>query len=157
MPQPNIKKTSLNQSLISWIILILVIAICGVAIFIAIRRDGSLFPQEEKSTPTQENQNVNVEVTVSIPEELEKELKAKGPIVTILKEELNPIEVTIKKGESVSWFNADSAEHQLTSEGFIKSDKLKQRSIVTMPINIEGTFEYTIDNNDNLKGKIIVK
>lgn len=66
-----------------------------------------------------------------------------------------PAEITIKKGESVTWTNKDSAAHDVTSATF-KSDLLSKGQSFEQVFNDVGTFEYSCTPHPYMKGKVIV-
>ena len=66
-----------------------------------------------------------------------------------------PAEITIKKGETVTWTNKDSAKHDVSSDTF-NSDLLAQDQSFEQTFNDVGTFEYSCTPHPYMKGKIIV-
>lgn len=80
---------------------------------------------------------------------------ATGNTVIMQDHTFTPAEITIKKGETVTWTNKDSAKHDVTSDTF-KSDLLAQDQSFEQTFNDVGTFEYSCTPHPYMKGKIIV-
>ncbi len=64
--------------------------------------------------------------------------------------------VTIKKGESVTWKNYDSAQHNVVSAEF-ESPLLSKDKTFTQQFNKEGTYEYYCSLHPSMRGKVVVE
>ena len=67
-----------------------------------------------------------------------------------------PAELTIQKGESVTWINQDSADHTVTGTSF-DSGSLSNGKVFKQTFNETGTFDYHCTYHPSMKGKVIVK
>jgi len=77
-------------------------------------------------------------------------------MVTIQEFKFNPAEITIQKGETITWINEDSATHNVTGTA-INSGSLAKGQSFKQTFNDTGTFDYSCTVHPNMKGKIIVK
>ena len=66
-----------------------------------------------------------------------------------------PAEITIKKGESVTWTNKDAIKHNVASTTFT-SELLGQGQSFTKTFNDVGTFDYHCTPHPYMTGKVIV-
>ncbi|MHC1718660.1 MAG: cupredoxin family copper-binding protein [Acidaminococcaceae bacterium] len=76
--------------------------------------------------------------------------------VTIHEFKFNPAEITIQKGETITWINEDSVTHTVTGTG-INSGSLEKGKTFKKTFNETGTFDYICTPHPYMKGKIIVK
>lgn len=76
--------------------------------------------------------------------------------VTIQDFKFNPAEITIQKGDTITWINNDSAAHTVTGTG-INSGSLEKGKSFKQTFNETGTFDYHCTPHPSMKGKIIVK
>lgn len=67
-----------------------------------------------------------------------------------------PAEMTINKGETVTWTNEDSATHDVASDTF-KSDSMKKGDTFSYTFNETGTFDYICSFHPSMKGTVIVQ
>lgn len=69
-----------------------------------------------------------------------------------------PETLTIKKGETLTWTNKDSAPHTVTSisGSELNSPSLSKDQTYSHTFNTLGTFEYRCNFHTSMKGKIIV-
>ena len=80
----------------------------------------------------------------------------KGMNTVIIKEfEFQPKELTIQKGEKVTWTNEDSANHTITSTSFDSGNIGKGKSY-EYTFDTAGIFEYACKIHPSMKGTIIV-
>ncbi len=65
----------------------------------------------------------------------------------------------IKKGDTITWTNQDSAPHTVTSISGteLKSDTLNKGDTYSHTFNTAGTFEYRCNFHTSMKGTIIVE
>lgn len=66
-----------------------------------------------------------------------------------------PAEITIKKGETITWINKDSAKHDVTSKTFV-SGLLSIDQSFLQTFNEVGTFDYNCTQHPNMTGQVIV-
>lgn len=76
--------------------------------------------------------------------------------VTILNFSFSPSSLTIKKGESVTWLNEDSAPHAINFETF-SSDTFSKGESYSKTFNEAGSFNYYCSIHPSMIGKIIVE
>ncbi|MEL4106625.1 plastocyanin/azurin family copper-binding protein [Oscillospiraceae bacterium WX1] len=76
--------------------------------------------------------------------------------VNIQNFEFQPAEITVNKGETVTWINQDSAGHDVVGNSF-KSDILQKGQSFQQTFNETGTFEYRCPIHSGMAGKVIVK
>jgi len=71
----------------------------------------------------------------------------------------NPAEVTINKGDSVSWLNSDSSQHIVVSDtaGLFDSGLLAKGASFQHIFNEAGTYNYHCSVHPSMTGKIIVQ
>lgn len=67
-----------------------------------------------------------------------------------------PAEITIRKGETITWNNQDSVAHTVTGSAF-QSELLSTGQSFSQIFSEEGTFEYICKPHPYMKGKIIVQ
>ena len=68
----------------------------------------------------------------------------------------NPDTLTIKEGESVTWTNQDSAQHNIKIGDFISKTIGKGESI-DYKFDQKGSYDYICGIHPSMKGKIIVE
>lgn len=81
---------------------------------------------------------------------------AEKNIVTIQNFKFKPAEITIQKGETITWINEDSITHTVTGTG-INSGSLNKGQSFKQTFNDAGTFNYNCTTHPYMKGKITVK
>ena len=81
---------------------------------------------------------------------------AEKNIVTIHEFKFNPAEITIQKGEAITWINEDSVTHTVTGTA-INSGPLENGKSFKQTFNEMGTFDYSCTPHPYMKGKVIVK
>ena len=66
--------------------------------------------------------------------------------------------LSIKRGDSVTWTNVESASHTITSDGNteLSSQPLSQGKSYTHKFRSQGTYAYHCAFHPEMKGKIIV-
>lgn len=86
--------------------------------------------------------------------------------ITITSQGFNPPTITIKKGESVTWVNNDTVNHQVNSDNhpthllypiLNKVGLIKPSESKSLTFDTAGTYTYHDHLNAALVGKIIVK
>jgi amicyanin len=78
-----------------------------------------------------------------------------GNTVIMLDHKFQPEEITIKKGDTVTWTNKDSAKHDITGLTF-GSELLSKDQSFQQIFNEVGTFDYSCTPHPYMKGKVIV-
>lgn len=68
----------------------------------------------------------------------------------------SPAEITIQKGETITWINQDSAAHTVTGKN-INSGSLTKGQSFKQTFNEAGVFDYNCTPHPSMTGKIIVK
>ena len=81
---------------------------------------------------------------------------AEKNIVTIHEFKFNPAEITIQKGEAITWINEDSVTHTVTGTA-INSGPLEKGKSFKQTFNEMGTIDYSCTQHPYMKGKVIVK
>ena len=76
--------------------------------------------------------------------------------VTIQDFKFNPGEITIQKGETITWINQDSVTHTVTGT-VINSGSLTKGQSFKQTFNEAGVFDYNCTPHPAMTGKIIVK
>lgn len=79
-----------------------------------------------------------------------------GQSVIMQNRAFSPAEISIKKGETVTWTNGESSVHNVVSVTF-KSDTMKKGDTFSYTFNETGTFDYTCTFHPGMDGKVIVK
>ncbi|MHC1760108.1 MAG: cupredoxin family copper-binding protein [Negativicutes bacterium] len=67
-----------------------------------------------------------------------------------------PAEITIRKGETVTWINQDSVRHTATGKYF-DSGLLSKGQSFAQTFNEAGTFDYICTPHPNMKGRVLVQ
>ena len=67
-----------------------------------------------------------------------------------------PAEITIRKGETVTWINQDSVRHTATGKYF-DSGLLSKGQSFTQTFNEAGAFDYICTPHPSMKGRVIVQ
>ena len=81
---------------------------------------------------------------------------ANGNTVIIQDFKFQPAEITIKKGETITWTNNDSAKHTATCDTF-DSGLLAKGESFSYTFNETGTFDYICTPHPYMKGKVQVE
>ncbi len=76
-------------------------------------------------------------------------------IVNIQGNQFSPVEITIKKGDSITWTNKDSVGHTIVSTTF-QSTMLETGQSFTQAFSTVGTYEYHCSVHPSMVGKVIV-
>lgn len=78
--------------------------------------------------------------------------------VTIQNFAFSPASLTIKKGESVTWTNQDSAPHQIVSDsGTFQGNTISQGQTYFFTFDTAGQFPYHCSIHPSMKGTIVVE
>jgi amicyanin len=76
--------------------------------------------------------------------------------VTIKDFAFGPSSLTVKKGDTVTWTNQDSAPHQIAGTNF-KSEMLSNGGTYSFTFNEAGTFDYHCSIHPLMKGTVVVQ
>lgn len=140
-----------------WIIVVVIILILGAGFY--------YFQFLQNKTDSQP-------VTISVPSPSSQEAsptpaeQTQKNTITITANGFSPAEITVKAGESVTWVNSDSSDHQVNSAphpthtdyqplntvGLIKAGESKSLIFPTA-----GTYKYHDHLNPQLTGTVIVE
>jgi plastocyanin len=77
--------------------------------------------------------------------------------VSIANFAFSPASVTIKKGDSVTWTNNDSATHTVTGDGGISSGDIAQGKTYTKKFDTVGSFAYRCAIHPSMTGTVVVQ
>lgn len=142
------KVPSKGNSMI-WIAVVAVVVIVGIVYF---SRGGNR-ATSPASAPAD---------TSSVSETAKDSSQNNAPIsataVTIQNFAFSPASLTIKKGESVTWTNEDSAPHQIASDSnAFSGNAISKGQTYSFTFNDAGEFDYHCAIHPSMKGKIIVQ
>ncbi|UWG96599.1 cupredoxin family copper-binding protein [Dehalobacter sp. DCM] len=70
--------------------------------------------------------------------------------------QFQPAEITIQKGEAITWIYKDAVGHTATGKSF-DSGLLNQDQLYKQTFNEAGTFDYLCTPHPYMKGKVIVQ
>lgn len=76
--------------------------------------------------------------------------------VSIKDYKFQPAEITIKKGDTVTWTNMDVVPHDVKSGDF-ESPDLKKGETYSKTFDRTGTFDYLCKIHPGMKGKVTVQ
>ncbi len=83
---------------------------------------------------------------------------AGGAQVTIKGFAFDPVTVTIKVGESVTWTNQDSADHTVTADnGEFKSSSLGNGATFSFTFTKAGSYPYHCSIHSSMTGTVVVQ
>jgi plastocyanin len=80
--------------------------------------------------------------------------------VTISGFQFNPDKITVKKGDSVTFVNQDSAPHTVTPEkekAFAGTERILKGESVTIKFDATGEQKYYCAIHPSMKGRVIVR
>lgn len=79
-----------------------------------------------------------------------------GARVDMIDTEFDPVTITIKVGESVTWVNQDPVSHDaVAGDGSWKTDILGEGDSATITFNTPGTYPYICTLHAGMKGTVI--
>lgn len=82
---------------------------------------------------------------------------AKSQSISISGFAFSPADLTVHVGDTVTWTNADSAVHTVTSDdGAFASENMNEGGTFAFTFNKEDTFSYFCANHASMKGTITV-
>jgi len=139
--------------------IVVLVVIAGAVAFYFVRQT-SLFQTVQAPAPTEEKtpaKEKNTTEEVKIPKEVEKDLEKKGVVVKIVSSGFEPEEVTVKKGEKISFINSNTKVHKIESDSVFKTGEMKSGDIWTFPCNEQGTFTFHLSEDPKIEGKVIVE
>jgi len=73
--------------------------------------------------------------------------------------EFNPAEVSVSKGDTVTWVNEDSVGHDVTGDSFKSGDPggLQNGDTFKFTFKKAGTFDYVCTVHPGMDGSVVVK
>lgn len=83
-------------------------------------------------------------------------LKTGSTAITIQNFSFNPDTLTVKTGDTVTWTNNDSVNHQIKSDTF-NSVPLNTNQTFSFTFTNAGTYNYSCAIHPSMTGKIIVE
>ena len=87
-----------------------------------------------------------------------KDDKEKPHKITIRSSAFEPRMLTIRKGQSVQWTNADNSDHSIrANDGSFKSGTLKRKQTYEYTFKKTGKFPYACMLHPREKGTIVVE
>lgn len=139
-------KTKKVSSLYLACVLILILAGCGGS-------QALSSPQSSLSKPLA----VPAASTILTPSAASPTSASAAPnTVTMGNRKFIPSEITISKGETVTWINTDSIAHNVVGNKF-NSGTLGRGQSFSYTFNEAGTFDYVCTFHPGMTGKVIVK
>jgi len=153
-------RTKLMKKKIPTVLGIVVLVVIAGAVAFYFVRETSVFQTVQAPALTEEKTPAKEEGAaeeVKIPKEVEKDLEKKGVVVKVTASGFEPKEVTVKKGEKISFVNSDTKVHKIESDSDFKTDEMKSGDIWTFPCNEQGTFAYHLSKYPEIEGKVIVE
>jgi plastocyanin len=83
---------------------------------------------------------------------------AKDHKVSIKDVSFSPKEVKVKKGDTVTWTNADERDHTVTADdGSFKSGKLGDGAAFRQKFDKPGRYKYHCDYHPRMKAAVVVE
>ena len=140
------------------LIVIGIIMMAGILIFLLGNSQtndlDSNIEESESENQAPEKENIN-----SIEQNNQSNIQTAEHVIEIKNFAYNPIELKIKKGDTIIWVNKDSAWHTVTSDNGneLKSKLLNKEESYTHSFMEAGTFDYHCTPHSYMKGKIIVE
>ena len=130
----------------SWLISVIIIILITGGIYLLARKEKA----EAPAVPVANNLSTNNQISANIPQERD---------VNIENFSFSPLELKIKKGETVMWLNKDSAAHTIVSDSGneLSSATLSKGKIYFHTFNSTGTFAYHCGIHPSMKARIIVE
>ena len=136
-------------------IVIIILIIIGVLIF-----NSAKAPTVTNTTSTTNTTNTTLIIPVvtstSTVTETAPVTSAKNYSVSIANFAFNPTTLNVKKGDSVTWTNNDSAPHQILGSGF-ESAVLGNGQSYKFTFVTAGTFNYICNIHKSMKGTVVVQ
>jgi plastocyanin len=146
VPQED-EKTPPKGSSTVWLVIVVVIIVIGVFYFYR----GKYQATSPTSTPTPAASSPKTNTA-------QDNALANTGAVTIQNFAFSPASLTVKKGESVTWTNEDSAPHQIVSDnGKFQGPSFSKGQTYSFAFNDAGTFPYHCSIHPMMKATIIVQ
>ncbi len=109
-----------------------------------------------KSTPAASPSQQTASAAASAPQASASNSSAAKNAVSMKNFKFDPAEITINKGDTVTWTNNDSATHDAASATF-KSGNMAKGQTFSFTFTTVGTFDYDCTFHAGMTGKVIVK
>ena len=132
------------------IIIVVAVVAAGAIYFLQQPSDQNIYSNNSPAPSTQNNSPAP-----QTPAE-EENASPKTYNITLQNFSFNPSELNIKKGDTVTWTNQDSAPHTILANSF-QSNTLSKGQNFSFTFNASGAFEYICSIHPSMKGKIIVQ
>ena len=68
-----------------------------------------------------------------------------------------PATITVQRGDTVTWRNADVVPHTATAAGKFDSGNIAAGQSVSRKLDQPGEFDYVCSYHPGMKGKVVVK
>jgi plastocyanin len=94
---------------------------------------------------------------LSNPNSPKKDQASQEKIVYIKNLNFDPNNITIKKGDKITWINMDQMQHTATSVGKFDSGVIAIGQSYSKVFTESGQYDYTCTLHSSMKGKIIVE
>ena len=133
-----------NRVLLVGLLLLLIAAIitaCGTA-------------PNVRTTQTTEKATQTAQTTTQTAEKTTQTMEKNTVFIKDFK--FQPAEITIQKGETITWINQDSARHTATGKSF-DSGLLSKGEAFKQTFNEAGVFDYICTPHPYMKGKVTVQ
>lgn len=106
--------------------------------------------QPPAEIPIENNQGVQEPVVERTPQTFNIKIKSYA---------FSPVELRIKKGDTIIWTNNDVVSHTVTSSSGseLNSEALSQEETYSHTFNAQGAYEYYCKPHPFMKAKIIVE
>lgn len=109
------------------------------------------------TTPKTEKAAKTAQTTQTTTQAAEKATQPSEKNIVFIKDfKFQPAEITIQKGETITWTNQDSARHTATGKSF-DSGLLSKGESFKQTFNEAGVFDYICTPHPYMKGKVIVQ
>lgn len=82
---------------------------------------------------------------------------AANPEIKIEGMKFAPATITVQKGDTVTWRNADTVPHTATAAGKFDAGTIAPGKTVSKKMDTAGEFDYVCSFHPNMKGKLVVK
>ena len=135
-----------------WIIILVI----GLAVII-----GGAYILQSKNSKSNEGlqENGNQDDTQSPATNNAQQPSSQAQSIKISGFSFNPLELKIKRGDTITWVNEDSVRHTVTSDSGSELDSklFGQGETYSHTFNEAGTFDYHCSPHPGMKARIIVE
>lgn len=143
---------------------VIVLVIVGILAFSLLGKqsptqsNNNIYGTPNTNTPTVTNAG-NTNTPTTNPPANNQAQAAASQNVQIKGFDFSPSTITIKKGDTITWTNADSASHTITSDSGseLSSSTLSNGAKYSHTFNTAGTFSYHCSFHPSMKATVIVQ